>query len=165
MSRWVAVVETAHVTTLAAVVGIVAVDPFARMRSAADWSGWLAGQQRLDRVMSRAAPPLLLSATATAAGASLVAFGQHEIPLATGRALAAGCVAAAVAVTLVVNEPMNTRLRAWSPLDAPPDDWRAVREQWDRGHGWRRALLALAAFASGWGAARSRTDPRSRPRC
>ena len=157
------VVGTAHATTLAAVVGIVAVDPFARMRSATDWSGWLTGQQRLDRVMSRVAPPLFLSATAAAAGASLVALDQHKIFLATGRALAAGCVAAAVAVTLVVNEPMNTRLRAWDPLDAPPADWRAVREQWDRGHRWRRVLLAVAAITSGWGAVRSRADSRACP--
>ncbi|WP_407922638.1 anthrone oxygenase family protein [Auraticoccus monumenti] len=113
--------------------------------------------------MSRAAPPLFLSATATAAGAALVALGRHDVPLATGRALAAACVAAAVAVTLVVNEPMNTRLRAWDPDDAPPADWRAVREQWDRGHRRRRALLAAAAVASGWGTVRSRTDSRSLP--
>lgn len=157
MSSWRDVVEAAHVTTLAAVVGVVTLDPFARMRSATDWSGWLTGQQRLDRVMSRAAPPLFLSAAAAAAGASLVALGRHQIPLATGRALAAGCVAGAVAVTLVVNEPLNTRLRAWNPLDAPPADWRLVREQWDRGHRWRRALLAAAAVASGWGTVRSLT--------
>jgi len=82
MSLWADVVETAHVTTLAAVVGIVALDPFARVRNAPDWSGWLTGQQRLDQVMSRAAPPLFLSATAAAAGASLVALGEHKIPLA-----------------------------------------------------------------------------------
>ncbi|GAA1436874.1 hypothetical protein GCM10009616_37660 [Microlunatus lacustris] len=157
------VVETAHLTTLAAVVGIVAVDPSARLRRATDWSGWLTGQQRVDRVMSRVAPPLFLSATAAAAGASLTALGQHKVALATGRALAAGCVAAAVAVTLVVNEPMNTRLRAWNPRDAPPADWRAVRQQWDRGHRVRRALLAAAAIASAWGTIRSRTDPRGLP--
>ncbi len=101
-------VEVAHGTTLAALVGLVVVDPFAGMRSAPDWSGWLDGQQRLDRVMSRVMPPLFQSALATAAGATVVA------------------------VTLTTNEPLNARLRDWRPLDAPPDDWRTVRAQWDR---------------------------------
>ena len=144
-------VEAAHVATLAAVVGVVVLDPFAPMRSADDWSGWLAGQQRLDRVMSRVAPPLFVSATAAAAGATLVALGRHQSLLATGRAVATGCVAAAVAVTLLVNEPMNERLRAWRPGDSPPDDWRAVRQRWDQGHRGRQALLAAAAVASSWG--------------
>lgn len=160
MSRWVEVVETAHVTSLAAVVVVVAVDPTAPLRSAPDWSGWVAGQRRLDRVMSRVAPPLFLSAAAAAAAASLVALGRHQIPLASGRAVAAGCVAAAIAVTLVVNEPMNARLREWNPLDVPPDDWRAVRAQWDRGHRWRRALLGAAAVAALWTPVRSRTGSR-----
>lgn len=151
VSRWTRVVEAAHVGTLAALVGLVPVDPFAGMRSAPDWSGWLAGQQRLDRVMSRIAPPLFLSATATAAEATLVALSRHQSRLAAGRASATGLTAAAIAVTLIVDEPMNARYRDWRPLNVPPDDWRALRDRWDQGHRNRRVLLAAAAVASVWG--------------
>lgn len=152
MSRWLTFVEAAHVSTLSVLVAIVTVDPLAGMRNSPDWSGWLAGQQRLDRVMSRVAPVLFQSAAVSAAGATLVALGRHRGPLAAGRAVATGCIVAALAVTLTVNQPMNSRLRDWRPEDVPPDDWRAVRARWDQGHRWRRALLAAAACASVWGA-------------
>lgn len=155
MSRAARALEKAHVVTLAVLTTVVALDPTARMRSAPDWAGWVTGQQRLDRVMSRVAPPLFLSAAATAAGAALVALGQHRTELAVTRALAVSCTAAAIAVTLVVNEPANERLRSWRPSDVPPDDWRAVRAQWDRGHRYRRGLVAAAAVSAGWGLLRT----------
>jgi len=142
------VVEAVHATTLGALVGIVALDPFAGMRRARDWSGWLTGQQRLDRVMSRVAPALFLSATAAAAGATVVAISDHRAVLAVGRAVATGCTAAAIAVTLVVNEPSNARIRGWRPSDPPPEGWQAVRARWNQGHRSRRVLVAAAAGAS-----------------
>lgn len=148
--------EAAHVVTLAALTTVVAVDPTASIRSAPDWAGWVTGQQRLDRVMSRVAPPLFLSTATTAAGAAFVALGQHRTGLAVTRAVAAGCTAAAVAVTLAVNEPANVRLRTWRPSGVPPDDWREVRARWDRGHRWRRGLVTAAAVAGGWGLLGSR---------
>jgi Domain of unknown function (DUF1772) len=137
-------------------VGVVVVDPFAGMRCADDWSDWVRGQQRLDRVMSRVAPPLFQSAVASAAGAALVAAAHRQGAVAAGRAVAAGCTGAAVATTLVVNEPANAQIRAWRPTDAPPADWRTVRARWERAHRVRRVLLAAAALASLGGEASSR---------
>lgn len=151
VGRWTGVVELGHACTLAALVGVVVVDPTARMRGAPDWSGWLDGHQRVDRVMSRVAPPLFLSATAAAAGAALVAAGRSQRRAAAGRGVATGCLAAAIAVTLTVNEPMNARIRGWRPWDAPADGWRQVRDRWEHGHRLRRALVATAAIASVWG--------------
>lgn len=136
---------------LAVLTGLVGVDPTAPLRRAPDWSGWLTGQQRVDRVMSRVAPPVFLATAATAAGAALLAARRGEVGVATARALAAVCTGGAVVVTLRVNEPANTRLRAWRPADAPPADWREVRARWDRGHAVRRALVVAAALAGGVG--------------
>lgn len=105
----------------------------------------------VDRVMSRLAPPLFLAGTAAATAAALVSVSQSQARLALGRALAAGCLGAAIAVTLMVNEPVNARLRAWRPQDETPAGWRADRARWDRGHAGRRALVAAAAAASLWG--------------
>lgn len=137
--------------TLTVLTVVVGVDPAALVRRAPDWAGWVTGQQRLDRVMSRVAPPLFLSTAATAAGAALLALGQHRTTLAVTRAAAAGCTVAAIRVTLTVNEPANDLIRSWRPSDVPPDDWREVRARWDRGHRWRRGLIAVAAGSTAWG--------------
>lgn len=151
MSSPARVVETVHLATLATLTGLVALDPLAGMRRAPDYAGWLTGQQRLDRVLSRVAPPLFLSTAAAAAGATLVALGQRRTGLAVARALATCCTAAAIGVTLVVNEPANAQLRRWRPADAPPDGWRTVRARWDQGHRYRRGLVSAAAVAAAWG--------------
>ena len=151
MSSPTRALEAVHLATLTALTGLVALDPTAPFRSAPDYAGWLVGQQRVDRVMSRVAPPLFLSTAATALAAGAVALAQGRPAAGAGRFAAAGCVVAAVAVTLRVNEPANARLRAWHPADAPPDDWRAVRARWDSAHGVRRGLVAAAAAAAGTG--------------
>lgn len=156
MTSWTRVVEVAHGVTLAALVAVVVVDPTAGLRRADDWRGWLVGQQRLDRVMSRVAPPMFLSTTATAAVAAVLAARDGRGRAATGRALAAGCTAAAVAVTLAISEPANVRIRTWRPTDVPPPDWRAVRARWNRAHRGRRLLVAVGAAAALLGA-----QPRS----
>lgn len=141
-------IEASHAATTTALVGIAALDPFAGMRSAPDWSDWLTSTQRLDRVMSRLAPPLFLSATATALGATLLAAVHHERLLAVGRGVATGATAAAIAVTLISNDPLNVRIRQWRASDVPPDDWRQLRAGWERGHNHRRGLIATAGAAT-----------------
>lgn len=145
------VVERTHLATLAGLTGLVVLDPTAPLRSAPDYAGWLAGQQRVDRVMARVAPPLFLSTAATALTAGVVALAQGRPAAAAGRLTAAGCVVAAVVVTLRVNEPANARLRTWLPTEEPPAGWRAVRARWDRAHGVRRGLVAAAAVAAALG--------------
>lgn len=138
-------VERAHLATLAGLTGLVVIDPTAPFRSAPDYAGWLAGQQRVDRVMSRVAPPVFLSTAASAAGAAAVALTQGRPRTAAARTVAAACVVAAVVVTLRVNEPVNQTLRGWRPTDPPPDGWQQVRARWDRAHAVRRGLVAAAA--------------------
>ncbi len=156
VNSWTRAVEAAHVGTLAALAAVVVYDPTARFRRAPDWTGWLTGQQRVDRVMSRLGPPLFLSTTAAAAAAALLAATRHQVPLAAGRAMATACTAASIAVTLTVNEPLNAQIRAWEPTDEPPTDWRSVRAGWDQAHHYRRVLVAAATLASvaGWVGAR-----------
>ncbi len=133
---------------MATLVGVVALDPLAAMRSAPDFPGWVSGQQRLDRVMSRAAPPLFLSTGLSAIAASAGALASRRRAATGWRLLAAGAVAGAIAVTLRINEPTNRRLRSWSPSDPPPPDWRVVRARWDRAHRARRLLVGAAGVAS-----------------
>jgi hypothetical protein len=149
-------IEASHLGTLTALTGIVTLDPTAGMRGAPDWASWLTGQQRLDRVMSRVAPPLFLSAGGSAAAAALVALARRQNALAAGRAVCALCIAAAIAVTLTVNEPVNARLREWRPQDEPAEDWQLARARWNQAHAGRRVLLAAAALASFLGARRAR---------
>lgn len=151
MSSPARALEAAHLATLGSLTGAVVLDPTAPSRRAPDYAGWLAGQQRVDRVMSRLAPPLFLSTAATAAAAGVVAVVHGRPVTAAGRFAAAGCVAAAVVVTLRVNEPANARLRSWHPADEPPAGWRDVRSRWDRAHRVRRGLVAAAAGAAGIG--------------
>ena len=151
MSSPARLLEVAHLATLTALTGLVALDPTAPLRAAPDYAGWLAGQQRVDRVMSRVAPPLFLSTAATALAAGVVALVQGRSAAGAGRLVAAGCVVAAIVVTLRVNEPANARLRDWHPTDEPPVDWRAVRARWDQAHGVRRQLVAAAASAASTG--------------
>jgi hypothetical protein len=141
----VQLVERAHLATLAALTGLVALDPTVPFRSAPDYAGWLAGQQRVDRVMSRIAPPLFLSTAATAAAAAVGALTHGRPATAAARGVAAGCVVASVVVTLRVNEPANQTLRGWSPIDPPPHGWQEVRARWNRAHAVRRVLVSVAA--------------------
>ncbi|SER37362.1 anthrone oxygenase family protein [Microlunatus flavus] len=141
-------VEGAHLASTAALTGLVVLDPTRPFRSAPDYAGWLAGQQRVDRVMSRVAPPVFLSTAAGATAAAVVALAQRRPAVAAARAGAAVCVVAAIVVTLRVNEPANQTLRGWRPTDPAPDGWQDVRARWDRAHAVRRGPVACAAVAS-----------------
>lgn len=146
------VLQGSHYATSLAVVLLVVIDPLPALRRGKDWQTWLEGQQRLDQVMSRVAPPLFVSTAATALGAAGLAAAEGCRVRAGWRALAAGGVVAAVLVTLRVNEPINDRLRRWRPADPPATGWREDRAQWERGHRVRRALLAGSAVATVAGA-------------
>ncbi len=140
--------EGLHLGSLGATVGLVVLDPTAYLRRAPDWSGWVAGHQRLDRVMSRLAPPLFLTTAAGAALAAAVAATERRPRRAAARALTAALVGASIAVTLRGNEPVNVQIRDWRPTDPPASGWSDTRDRWERAHRGRRALLALAATVS-----------------
>ena len=48
------------------------------------------------------------------------------------------CAVVALAVTLLVNVPINAAQLAWSP-QAPPADWAAIRDRWQVAHALRTA--------------------------
>ncbi|MBP2419076.1 anthrone oxygenase family protein [Microlunatus capsulatus] len=148
-----AVLETTHRAGVAALTVVVVLDPTAPLRSAPDHAGWLRGQQRLDRVMSRVAPPLFLLTAGATAAAAVVALVDGRAGAAAARTVTAACVVAAVRVTLTRSEPENARIRGWRPEDPPAADWREVRDRWEAAHRSRRALLAVAALATAAGVA------------
>ena len=53
--------------------------------------------------------------------------------------------AAIIALTLLTNLPTNKAIATWS-VQAPPDDWRAVRASWIRWH-IIRTLVSVPALA------------------
>ena len=55
------------------------------------------------------------------------------------------CAVVALAVTLLVNVPINAAQMAWSP-QAPPPDWAEVRDRWQLAHALRTAA-AVAGFS------------------
>lgn len=139
------VVERVHLATTAALLLVVVVDPTQVLRRSEDWSGWLQGQQRVDRVMRRIAPPMFLTTGVAALAAAGVALSEHRPRRTAARVGAAGCVLGAIAVTLRVNEPLNSQVRRWSATDPPAPGWRELRGRWDRAHRVRRGVLALGA--------------------
>lgn len=48
-------------------------------------------------------------------------------------------------VTVLVNVPINGKVQSWQP-DAPPEDWKLLRDRWERFHNIR-ALLSVLGFA------------------
>jgi hypothetical protein len=50
-----------------------------------------------------------------------------------------------MAVTLKGNVPINRVVQSWQP-DAPPPEWREIRDRWERLHSIRTALI-VAGFA------------------
>ncbi|MEU4293078.1 anthrone oxygenase family protein [Kribbella sp. NPDC026596] len=49
----------------------------------------------------------------------------------------------AVAVTLVVNGPINLEQQRWN-AQAPPTDWARIRDRWQMAHAVRTAALCVA---------------------
>ena len=61
-------------------------------------------------------------------------------------ALGLACAAGALAVTLLVNVPVNAAQMTWT-VAAPPPDWAAVRDRWQVAHALRTALASLGFAA------------------
>lgn len=58
------------------------------------------------------------------------------------RWVAVALIVATVAVTLVVNVPINRQTAQWNPLNPPPD-WQLLRNRWERFQAIRSMLLLL----------------------
>ncbi len=50
------------------------------------------------------------------------------------------CFVAMLATTVRGNVPINNRTLALSPEETPPEEWRDLRERWDRLHALRVVL-------------------------
>jgi hypothetical protein len=59
---------------------------------------------------------------------------------------AAGCFTAMLAMTLVLNMPINLAVFRWDEEHGDPERWRQLRRRWDRIH-TARVLLDSAGFA------------------
>jgi hypothetical protein len=137
-----------HDVLTAVIVALVVVDPLRRRRRRADWAHWLPGQQRLDRVMRRLAPPMFLGAIASGAAAAALSLLTGRPLAGVGRAVAAAADVAAVRVGLAVNDPVEHELRAWR-VEEELLDWRTERSRWECGQEVRRMLLGVGAVATG----------------
>lgn len=67
---------------------------------------------------------------------------------------AAGCFTLMLAMTLVLNMPINLAIFRWDEQNGEPDRWRQLRRRWDRIHTGRVVLdsagFALVAAAAVW---------------
>ncbi len=98
---------------------------------------------RLDDAALGAAMPFWYALTLIVALA--VAFVARPAgPPGHGEALtAAGLFASMIVYTLLLPVPINNQVARWRP-EALPDNWRALRQRWDRLHAFRVVVLAAA---------------------
>jgi uncharacterized membrane protein len=83
--------------------------------------------------------PILMPATGLL---SLLHASRVERPAAWA---AVACNAAALACTVAVNVPINKATATWDPAH-PPQDWKQVRDRWERFQAVRSPLLLLGFF-------------------
>lgn len=95
--------------------------------------------------------PFLMTATVAVCFAAAAAERGGS---ATLTFVAAGCFAAMLAITLVLNMPINVAVFRWDEERGDPDRWRRLRRRWDRIHAVRVLLdsagFALVAAAAVW---------------
>jgi hypothetical protein len=98
---------------------------------------------RRGRAHARLMPLLVTLALLATLGVAL-SWGEQSarlwLTLASGLA-----ILVVIAVTLVVEVPLNRRIQRWRP-DAPPDNWRTLRDRWMRSNDLR-TVVAVAALA------------------
>jgi hypothetical protein len=87
--------------------------------------------------------PFLMTATVVVSFASAAA--QHG-RAATLTFAGAGCFAVMLAMTLVLNMPINISVFRWDEEHGDPERWRRLRRRWDRIHS-ARVVLDAAGFA------------------
>ncbi len=89
---------------------------------------------------------------------------RHERAAARLAAAALALLVAALAITLLVNVPIDDQIRAWTTATLPPT-WEATRDRWELYHA-TRTFLSLAGLTCLFGSvlATSRTTPRERAR-
>lgn len=102
-------------------------------------------QVRAEKLMYRrfaSIDPFLMTATVVAC---FVAAGALEGEPARLAVAAGGCFALMLAITLVLNMPINVRVLRWDEAGGDADEWRSIRRRWDRFH-TIRVVLDSAGF-------------------
>jgi hypothetical protein len=87
--------------------------------------------------------PFLMTATVVVCFA---AAANEDGGAATLTFAAAGCLAVMLAMTLVLNMPINLAVFRWDEERSDAERWRRLRKRWDRIH-TVRVLLDSAGFA------------------
>ena len=99
--------------------------------------------QGRDRVVARVMPIL---GSAALIFLALGVFFVRAVPAAFALSLAGlGLCIGDMLVTVLVNVPINREVQTWQP-DAPPAEWKRLRDRWERFHSIR-ALLIVSGFA------------------
>ena len=100
---------------------------------------WTAYRQAKERVFGAVMPPLMVVAIALPGVAALTSSNGLLY------AAAVALLLAALLVTVAVHLPLNRQVMGYA-VEAPPADWVAVRQRWQRGN-WVRTMFAIAGFA------------------
>lgn len=99
--------------------------------------------QGRDRVVARVMPIL---GSAALIFLALGVFLVRAVPAAFALSLAGLVLCIGdMLVTVFVNVPINGKVQSWQP-DAPPAEWKLLRDRWERFHSIR-ALLVVLGFA------------------
>lgn len=124
------------------------------------WGTWFAQGRTMDALsaatflengrmyIANLAAPMRVLLPSSILATFLAAFlARRRGPGAFYGALAAGLImAAALAITLGVNVPIDDRIKSWT-LDTLPADWERIRDRWETFH-CLRAWLSIAGFAA-----------------
>jgi hypothetical protein len=99
--------------------------------------------QGRDRVVARVMPIL---GSAALIFLALAVFFVRAVPAAFALSLAGFVLCMGdMLVTVLVNVPINGEVQSWQP-DAPPAEWKRLRDRWERFHSIR-TLLIVSGFA------------------
>src|SRR5262245_58956309 len=92
-------------------------------------------------------PVLMPAAVLTRVVACALLFRRRQTPAFTLAAAAVALLLVVMAITLVVNVPIDRQIQSWTTMTLP-SDWRAIRDRWEFYHGLRTlaSVLALACL-------------------
>ena len=98
--------------------------------------------QGRDQVAARVMPIL---GNAAIIFLALGVFFAREVPGGFTLSIAGlALVVSNMLVTLIVNVPINRKVQTWKP-DSPPDEWKSLRDRWEKFHSIR-TLLIVSGF-------------------
>lgn len=113
------------------------------LRSTRSGALFIEVHQGRDRVAARVMPIL---GNAALIFLALGVFSVRAVPAAFALSLAGLVLCIGdMLVTVIVNVPINRTVQTWQP-DAPPAEWKRLRDRWERFHSIR-TLLIVPGFA------------------